>query len=506
MFQRRCLGSIVLGLLFTATPHLLHAQSAKSRLQLFQGGNIDGLIGIRSTLLTGAGVEGASGGFTTPLAPEPFVVFGNPAALGRIEDRTIGFASAPTVGLNLTNFQDPAPRVEEEVDKMTKNFKLETTKVYPEVKGMAEREGALLTGFAASFPLDDSDEDWFDGRIPRLLDRVAIGYHQPLVLHVNMIYSGLRMRIRTKEEKTEDEITTFMSISMNGDVRLTSHAWTIAGARQTGDIWWGAALQRTDIVMQLYAHRQTEGITSKARNESAFNDERDPWENDYYSSANGAFDGSANALRLGMIYEGFDNWLLGGSLKLQSDAKLEGNLDLQHYRFPPLNMNAQGDEEQFDPTKISDPAEMTRTYPKEFLPASTMTAHIPSELAIAAQSDGFMKPGITLRKYFGELSYEYEVIEEGTPHLYKRGFKPNWSVQASLDIFIFDAGLGYVQAVDVISGYKDASGAPIKGNIPLGIPLLALTFDMELTDRMVLKTLLMGLPEDALRLTLVHTF
>lgn len=481
------------------------AFSYDSRMELFEGGNVAGLISLRSSLLSGAGIEGASSGFTAPLKLEPFIIFGNPAALGLIEGRAFALSSSPALGLNVTNFYDPSPTVQNSIDNSTQNFEMAARKIYPEVTGEILRNGAIVTGFAASFSLDEMDEEWFGGKLPRLVDRIAFGYQQPLEMGFKLIYAGLRTRIRSIEANPEDAILMFASINMDMDISISSHAWTFGGAKQIGDWWVGASLLRTDAIFQMNANQRTDGIMSKAGSESAFNDPRDPWANDFFSVANGEFDGAAWALRLGALYPYAEKWLFGADLRLQSPISMEGEFDIQLHRFTALKLNAQEDEEQFNVSNI-DPTELTRTTPKMFTPSKKMTANIPSQLSIAASMRSLFKPSITLTKYFGELSYRYKMLEDGAPFVYKRGLKPNWAARGSLDIMLFNAGFGITSATDVNTGYKDASGQLIKTGNEIKLPYLALTFDASIADNMALGVLLVGLPEDFLRFTLQYKF
>ncbi len=477
-----------------------------SRMELFEGGNIAGVISLRSSLLSGAGIVGASSGFTAPLKVEPFVVFGNPAALGLFKERAFALSSSPELGINITNFYDPSGTVQQGIDNATQNFEMATRKIYPEVTGEMLRNGAILTGFAGVFSLEETDEDWIEGKLPRLIDKFAFGYQQPLNLGYKFIYSGLRTRIRTIEENPEDAILMMTSINMNLDLALSAHSWTIGCAKKVGDFWVGASLLRTDAILKVSAHQQTDGIMSKAGNESAFNDYRDPWTNEYFGSATGAFDGASWALRLGTLYRSGEKLLLGADLRLQSPINMEGEFDFQLYRFLPLRLNAQEGEEQFDINRIADASELTRTTPKEFTTSKEMKFYVPSQLSIAASYDNILKPSITLTKYFGELSYRYEMLEDGAPFVYKRGLKPNWAVRGGLDILLFNAGFGITEATDLNVGYKDASGQLIKAGNRITLPYLALTFDAAFTEKMTLGVLVVGLPEDFLRFTIQYSF
>lgn len=476
-------------------------------MQLFEGGDINGAIGLRSGLLTGAGVDGALGGLIAPVFPEPFVIFGNPAALGRIEERTVVISSAPTVEFNILNFSDPSATVQGEVDARLDAFdRAHLQRTDPKVTGTIGRTGSLVTGFALSLPVESDDEDmWFGGRFPRLFDRVAFGYTEPLVLHVNMIYSGLRTRLRTIDPNPENEILLYASIKTDADLLLTSDSWNVSLARETGDFWIGLGFQRTAGRLEIHGNQRTDGIMSKAGIESSFNDPQSPWDDDYFAGAHGSFDGSAWATRLGMLYQPSDYFIFAAAGRLQGAMRMNGELDLSLHTFRPLRLSAPEGEKKFDVNAIEDASELTRTVSKSFETSSTLEAEIPSEVSVASTYTGLLQPTLTWTKYFGELSYRYQMSENGAPFTYKRGFKADWGAGLGLNIGFLQLSVGALKMVDVVAGYHDVRGNPIPPARPMLIPRLAVGFTTGLTDHLSLGVLIAGLPEDALRLTLKYS-
>lgn len=488
----------------------LYAQS-DSELQLFEGGNIRSDFGIRSHLLTGAGVRGAYGGLIAPLDPEPFVIFGNPAAITRIQGRKVIVSSSPSFEVDLTTITDPTTSIKTEVDDGLTSFKVTGPKTYPKLDGTFSRLGSFVSGFGVVLPLQTRDGRWLGGRIPQLCDYVAFGYTEPLNLYSNFLYNGLRMRIRTVDiddnrvRHPENEILFYSSIKVSSTMMLTSDSWNLSVARKMGDYSLGMGLQRTAGRIDLHVNQRTDGIMSKAGIESSFNDPQSPWDDDYYFAAHGLFEGSALALRLGALYEPSDKFLLGAMLRLQGGMEMDADFGLELHTYRPMKMNAKEGEKQFDVNLIEDASEMTRTTEKVFETASTMDVSIPSELSVAASYTGSVKPSLTLTKYFGELSYKYNMTENGIPFTYKRGYKPNVGVKLSFDLFLLKFGFGAMQAVDVVGGYKDANGNPIPPAPAIWIPHAAFGFETGLSDALKLGVLLEGLPEDFLRLTLEYS-
>ncbi len=484
----------------------------ESEMEFFEGGNIRSDFGIRSHLLTGAGVRGAYGGLIAPINPEPFVIFGNPAALARIKGKKVIVSSSPAIEFDLTTLSDPNPSIETEMDERLKDFNLTGPKTYPKMTGTIGFLGSFVSGFALALPVGTPKENrWLGGRIPRLFDYVAFGYTEPFQFHSNFTYSGLRMRIRTIDmdennvRHPENEILLYSSIKMDSDIKISSDSWNISTAKGMGDYWFGAGVQRTAVRIEMHVNQRTDGIMSKSGSESSFNDPQSPWDDDFFFAAHGMFEGSALALRLGTLYQPSEKFILGAMIRMQGGVTMDADFDLELHSFTPLRLNAPPGAKRFDVNAIEDASELTRTTAKSFVTASTMDLSIPSEIALAATYTGFMSPSITFTKYLGELSYTYDVIENGAPFTYKRGFKPNMGVNLNFDLFILKFGVGALQTVDVVEGYHDAKGTPIPPAAALWIPHLSFGFESGLSDALKVGVLLEGLPEDALRLTLEYS-
>lgn len=482
-----------------------------SEMEFFEGGYIRSEFGIRSQLLTGTGVKGAYGGLIAPISPDPFVIFGNPAAISRIKGRKVVVASSPSLEFDLASISDPNPSIKEEMDVRLESFNVTGTKTYPEMTGSIGLLGSFVSGFALTLPIESNDDRWLDGKLPRLFDCIAFGYTEPFRFRSNFTYSGLRMRIRTIDRDVngvrvpENEVLLYSSIKMDSDISVTSDSWNISVARETGDFWLGAGIQRTAGRIEIHTNQRTDGIMSKAGSESSFNDPQSPWDDDYFFTAHGLFQGSALALRLGSIYQPSPKVILGAMFRLQGKMKMDADFDLELHSFTALKMNAAEGEKRFDINKIEDASELTRTTEKVFETASTMDVSIPSELAVSASYDGLIKPSITFTKYFGELSYRYEQTEDGVPFVYRRGYKPDYGMNLNFDLFVLKFGIGAVKAVDVVEGYKDSQGTPIPPASAIWIPHLSFGFETGLSDALKLGVLLEGLPEDAVRLTLEYS-
>lgn len=489
------------------------AVAQDARIELFEGGNMKGELGFHSQLMTGAGTNGAIGGFIAPYSPDPFVIFGNPAALNRIKGRKIVISSSPTIEFDLRTLVDPATAIQNPVDQSLEGIDPNWSGTYPEMKGSLGRTGSLLNGFAINIPLsEDSRGGWFDGSMPALVDQLAFGYYEPFEFRYTLIYSGLRMRMRTinhlpdgsVDPNPAKQILFYSSMSSNLDFRISSDSWNMSAAKQIGDLSLGLGFQRTGIRLGMNALVKNDGIMSMAGVESSFNNPNSPFDTRYFQSMDGSFSGSAWATRLGATYTSGD-WILGGLVRLQNTMTMTGDLSMESHNFAALRLMAPAGTKRFDVNKIDDASELTKTTTKVIVPASDMTVNLPGEISIAATYTGFMKPTINFTKYLGELSFEFDQTEGGGQFHYKRGYKPDMGASLGLNLSFIQLMVGVVRMQDVVAGYVHQDGTPFHPEKPILIPRFCLGFDAGLSDKLTLGVLVDGLPEDILRLTLMYS-
>ena len=492
-------------------PIFAFAVDKDADLELFEGGKMDGVLRLRSSLISGTGVQGALTGMTASPNPTPFIVFGNPAVLGQISDRRIVLSTAPPLNINIATLTDPNPYASEEVDVIvSESFNQTGPRTNPQINASVGRGGALISGLAVSFVTASEDDNsrWFGGRIPRLFDRIAFGWQQPLVFDASMIYDNLRTRLRTIEDDPSNDILLLADIRMDIGLLLTADCWTMGAAKQLNNFWIGVGIRRTSVSLEMIGNMRTDGLLSKASSESAFNDPLDPWHNDFYSSASGKFSGSTWGTSLGATYQAPENpFFFGIDFRLPSRFDMDGYLDLESHRFPALKLTVAEGGKRFDVNDIEDVSELTRTYAQSFIGYSTMEVNIPGALSFGVHYSGSVKPTLTLTKYFGELSYRYKLIENGTEFAYRRGLVPNWGILLGMKLpYVKSFSIGITSVKDVVEGYHDAGGTPIKTGDPMLIPRFSVGFENELTEKLTLGILLFALPEDALRFTLDYRF
>jgi len=499
--------SLILALLLSAllSQPLLAQDDVK--IELFDGGQLDATLHFRSALLTGPGIQGAFTGFTAPVSPDPFIVFGNPAALCQVRGNRVAVGFSPQLEAEITDVQDPAPTVKQEVDAALESFRRPSSITYPTITGRAGFAGAPVSGLAIVLHTDTTT-GWF-GSLPRLLDRFAIGYYRPLHLESSLVFSGMRMRLKTLEE---EPLVFYSSQKMNLDLSLIADSWAFSGARRFGNFSAGLGVTRTDIGIDYTGQQRTDGIIKRGGREWAFNDPSDDWNNNYFNQSTSQLEGVSWGYRFGFTYNTASEekpnrgFLLGMDVRLQTQAVMDGPLTFELNNFKAMNLNAGEGEKKFDVNRIENSAQMNETKEKSITAPEKVKINIPSAVSASVSWLGFPKPTLTCTKYFGELSYTADLLEEGVLFSYKRGFKTDWSALVGVNLGSFYLAAGALQIVDLVEGYHDVSGVPIKAIEPTILPRFSMGFDWALDRNITLGTLIAGLPEDLIRFTLKMSF
>ncbi|MFN3821940.1 MAG: hypothetical protein ACK4OO_06360, partial [bacterium] len=325
-----------------------------------------------------------------------------------------------------------------------------------------------------------------------------------LYVRLRAIYSGMRMRLRTIEETPEEEIVMLAAMGMDADLTAEAYRWTGALSRHWGSkMHTGLAIDFNQITLKGYALQNTEGILSMAGNSSAFNDPSDPWENRLKGEVKVNWAGTGVGMRLGQIWALSPRLHLGSVLSLQAPVTMKGEGWFEVFRFPALKLNAPEGEDQFDVNQI-DPAEKTRTQRRDMDAPHQVKILLPHSISLGIAAKTPFAPHLSLTRYFGGLEWRVKMRESGEEREYQRGIIPQWGAHLGLDLYLVHLGAGVVTFTDISKGYHDQAGNPLKDGNQFLIPHLTVAFQADLSDRITLQTLVVGLPEDAFRLTLTY--
>lgn len=461
----------------------------ENRLEYFNGGVITADLEFGSSLLTGIGAfESSSGRGITTLYPSPASIYWNPAGLAFLKNGGFLFEALPGFKYE----PDVQETVDEEVDTQLEDMEIGGAVIYPKMSLSGGLRSSTVSSVALAYP-------W---------RKYAFGlaYHSLLNLNLNALGSGIEAQISTIEENPETIPTTiYTAMDLGLKLDLKAEQVSIAAARRLTDrLGLGLSLTRTSIFLNITGRFSPEGILSGPIVETAFNDPSAGYPNDFYQEMNGSFSGSKWGLKFGLAFNKSEKFCLDFAANITPSFDLKGDMEIVKYVFPALNLQAEEGEQTFDINMLN-LAEATRTKEMVYLPSDEMTINIPSSFAVGM---GYRALSLTVTGYSGELGYEYKLGEgaDSTITTYARGLKPKFGALLGLKIGFMRLSAGAVLADEIVKGYKDKDGAPLTPTTGIPIPRFNLGFGFGLLKNWRLETLLVGLPETAMRFCVLYNF
>ncbi len=486
------LKNSIIPILFPIVLLILSAPSSaqvENRLEYFNGGTMEASFEFRSSILTGMGIyEAASGRGITTFRPSSASIYWNPAGLASLKKGECQFEALP--GLKYQpDFQD---RINEEIDAELVTFDVAGPVIYPQLSLSGGQRPAIVSSFSLAYPVKDYT--------------LGFAYQSLLNLRFQMLGAGLEAQISTIEENPEAiPVTAYVAVDMNMYFNLLAEEYSLAAARSITDrLDAGITLKRTSVSLDLNGKLSPEGILSGPIVETAFNDPRAGYTNDFYQKMKGDFSGGKWGAKLGMAYYKSDRLCFNLTADIRPSITMNGDMEITQYNFPALNLNAEEDEETFNVDTL-DLAEATRTYKALYFPSDEMTIRIPSSFSVGV---GYRALSLTLSSYFGEMGFEYELGEgpDSTITNYKRGLKPKFGAMLGYYVGMFRVSAGVILADEVVAGYNDADGVPLEPMKGIPIPRFNLEFGRQIMENWRLETLIVGMPEAALRIGITYEF
>lgn len=493
-------------LLFFGAAFLLLIQSSAvdaqdNVLRYYYGGELKFTSNILSQMGTGPGLSSVATGGVAPSAADAFQVFRNPAGLRYLYKTShFGFTFKPPISIELP--EDFQTEVNNQINSVTEDFQRAGPFEYPDVTGTVGQLGTSFSSFAFTYPI----EKW----------QFGLGYARLFQLDMDLLLNGLSERIDTIEDDPAEEVLFMVTNSTHNRIRFSADSWVLAGARDIGEnTSVGASFSRTYIDFAMDSGYRVDGLMTSGGNVSAFNDDSDPWYNDLQGVAQGGYDGSSYALRLGGQYvPGWeDTWRFGLDVKLATKASMDGDLTLRVDEFPALKLDPGPGEENFDVNRIEDVSELTRTYPNYYLASSTMYVYVPSTVSLGVSYARGWKPSYSFTLYMGKLGYELDIQEkrvfetEYTTRTYAIGFEPVYQTYFSINPGRFFMGFGFTSGTIYSEGHKNPDdGSPLLDTQDIILPRFDLGFTIGIMQGMDLEILVDGLPEDVFRMGLTYEF
>ncbi|MBC8204682.1 hypothetical protein ISS30_00175 [bacterium] len=468
------------------------AEQFDNELLYFQGGNADIRMNLNSSLISGLGsFETAMGMGINTNRLSPAMVNTNPGGLAFIKHGCFLFSSMPRLAGPL----DAQQSFNDEIDSALEDLDQSGAIInYTNLTDEASQEVSAIAGVAFAFPLKEFT--------------VGFAYNNKFDLQNSLELSGIEMQLRTIEEDTTNTpISMYIAADVNFLLSIRACETSVAFARNFNQKFGvGLTLHRTDIYLETIGRISPEGIIGGPINETSFNDPSAGYQNDFYQSINGAFSGGAWGAKFGLAYRPSEKFSLNFTADLRSDIKLDGDMDITLYNFPALNLNPDEDEETFDKDLIN-LAEATKTEKLDYFPTDEMTLKVPSSVSFGMAYRGI---SFTLSSYSGELAYEYDLGEGADSSIttYGMGLKPKFGFLMGFNI-VNTVGLSFGAIVvdQYRIGYTEMLGEEVEEvQTDIPIPQINLGFGFNLNKSWRFDTLLLGLPESALKMSMTYNF
>ncbi|NQS98432.1 MAG: hypothetical protein HQ591_08265 [candidate division Zixibacteria bacterium] len=468
--------------------------SGDNLLESFNGGMQDMTLFGNSALTTGiGGYEAAAGIGITTLRPTPAAVYWNPAGLAFLKRGGIIVEAVP----KLSYSPDMSESINEEVDAALEDFdRLEgldpsqqTSVIYPDFTLTAGQGGQAVASLAMAIPY----RDFFLG----------LSYYRAFSLGLNLISAGVETKISTQEEDPYDNATIFTSTDINLLLNFEADVVSFGAGRMLNDkLGAGLTLSHISANTTMNGLLAPEGVFTRRSTEKSFNDPSAVWQNDFYSSMVGDFNGGSWGVKAGLAYQLNERICFNMLINYNGDMTLEGEMDIVQYFYPALNLNADEDagEEAFDLDNIENFAQPTETVLADNEASDELQINVPSSISLGAAYRGI---SFTLSSYSGELSYAYDLARDGIMATYSRGLKLKYGFLFGFDLKYIRLGLGAIAADEVVSGYKEEQElpngekqiVPVEPTTGIYLPRFSLGTGFNINRDWKCDILLMGVPD-----------
>ena len=448
-------------------------------LETFIGGVYNMSIMQNSALLSGIGTyETAAGVGITTLRPTPAAIYWNPAGLAFLKNGGIIIEAIPEISYS----PDIAETVNEEVDAQLASFDTSSTftKIYPDFTLEGGQGAQAVSSMAFAFPYQNF---YF-----------AFSYCQNYSLQMNLIGAGIENVLISEELNPNDNTTIFIRTDVNLLLDLVADEVAFAAGRKITDyLGVGMTLSRYNADANIIGILAPEGVFSQHGSEKSFNDPSAGWQNDFYSSMEGNFNGSAWGTKIGVAYQPKEWLSVNFMASVHQNLVLDGDMEIIQYFYPALNLDPDeaAGEENFDIGKVS-PTQPTETILADNLPGDELKIDLPSSVSLGVAYRGI---SLTMTGYSNQLSYSFDLARDGIPATYARGFKPKYGFLLGFDLKFLRLSFGGIAGDEIINGYKDDNGVPEIPTLDLIIPRFNLGTGFKIGENWKMDILFFGVPD-----------
>jgi hypothetical protein len=338
------------GAIRLAAACLAAAPPAMGQFTDFQGGKLYlDMEGNMSPFALGSntGARGAMNNVTS-LYPSASSLFGNPAALSRLQGMSVQTDFfLPGLGLGVSSERTKLLRnnLRTPIDEFLNggNNNVERP-VYPDVS-LGLYQSTNLGGFSVAF-----------GGASATL---GAGVQQPFRGNLDFALGGMRIGLGLPEDENDpgsDSIKVLLSADAFArfSAELNDFSLGVAGEPWKG-IRLGIAYQRYTLDLLLQAGARVDGILQRAGQESYFNAAGANYHNDLDAKGYGNVTGSAHGVRMGASWQFSRHFGADAMISLAETMFLKGSLGWEYNVLPSLDFSGDNilDPSKMNPTKLT---------------------------------------------------------------------------------------------------------------------------------------------------------
>lgn len=298
-------------------------------------------------LASNTGARGAMGNVTS-LYPSASSLFGNPAALARIQGMDVqADFFLPGLGLGVSSERTKLLRNNLRApieDFLSGDNNRVEHPVYPDVD-LGLYQSTNLGGFSVSAGGPSAT--------------VAAGVQQPFQGKIDFALGGTRIGLGLPEDEN-DPATDSIKVLLSADafarfsVELNDFSLGVAGQPWPG-VYLGIAYQRYTLDMLLEAGARVDGILQRAGQESYFHGDGVNYHDDLDAKGNGSVSGFAHGFRIGAGWQFSRHFGADAMISLAETMILKGSLGWEYNTLPSLDFSSEKilDPAQMNPTKLT---------------------------------------------------------------------------------------------------------------------------------------------------------
>ncbi len=399
----------IYSIILLSTVACLSQEEPENQIAFLRGGNTEVRFSYYSQMISG---HGLGMGYKSP---QVWDVWSNPASMATFKQTYVSMNLMPPLWIDPSSYEDINKTIADELDDAIVDYRTEDTVLdYPTLGAKINHKGGL---YGAQFVLPVKHHN--------NITVFSFDIGQPFYMNLTADNDGFETLIETHKDVGDQK--KIIKIRMNAliqselEVRATKYQFGLA---QTVHPSVSLGLKIGQTRMRSYSTNEVkmDGIMETAGTEYVFNDPYDPRidfeageTNKLGQSMFADFHGSAMNAQFGALFKAGKSFVFGLDYDWQSDVEMTGNMEIEQYKIPGLNVDALiGDDEDgaeeedlVDATQL-DLAKLTLTKPIDNETTDHFMMTFPSSLGMQASYQGrSVETTLEFRKYFNTFGYEF---------------------------------------------------------------------------------------------------